>query len=274
MNRAACARETLEILERGNYTRADGVVVDVRAAQAAAVAGTVGHRPESLPPVPAISGGAHITVTRATTMEALARLSAVPGGRLGCLNFASAKNPGGGFLGGAQAQEEALARSSGLYPCLFTQQAIYDENRAHRSLLYLDRAIYSPGVPFFRDDAGNLLAAPYFADVITCAAPNAGAVASNQPADLPQVAPTLARRAEFVLRVAAHHGVKRLVLGAWGCGVFRNDPRQVARVFADLLAAGQPWHGAFDEVIFAVFDASKNAGTYLAFAEMFLSDPP
>ncbi|HBR75644.1 MAG TPA: TIGR02452 family protein, partial [Cyanobacteria bacterium UBA11159] len=38
--------------------------------------------------------------------------------KIGVLNFASAKNPGGGFLRGTQAQEESLARSSALYKSL------------------------------------------------------------------------------------------------------------------------------------------------------------
>ena len=71
-----------------------------------------------------------ITLARETTLQALARLANTGGGHLACLNFASAKNPGGGFLGGAQAQEESLARSSALYPCLLEQRDHYERNRA------------------------------------------------------------------------------------------------------------------------------------------------
>jgi len=270
--RAATARETLAILERGDYVSASGVAVDLRARQAAAVAGTRAYRPENLPRLDAPAPGraaAQIAVTRETTLAAMGRLNAAPGGRMGCLNFASARNPGGGFLGGAQAQEESLARASGLYPCLLTQTAVYEENRAHRSLLYLDRIIHSPGVPFFRDDAGALLAAPFLADVLTCAAPNAGAILTNSPMERPLVAPALARRAEQVLRTAAAHGVERLVLGAWGCGVFGNDPAVVARTFAALVGPRGDYHRRFAEVVFAVFDPSPGAAAHRAFAEAF-----
>jgi len=72
------------------------------------------------------------------------------------LNFASAKNPGGGFLGGGSAQEESLARSSGLFPCINQMQQMYETNRAYRSCLYTDHMIYSPRVPVFRDDEGYI----------------------------------------------------------------------------------------------------------------------
>jgi uncharacterized protein (TIGR02452 family) len=42
------------------------------------------------------------------------------------------------------------------------------------------------------------------------------------------------------------------VLGAWGCGVFRNDPQQIAALFAAALTG--PFHGAFAEVVFAILD--------------------
>src|SRR5262249_60941792 len=88
------------------------------------------------------------------------------------LNFASARNPGGGFLGGAKAQEEDLARRSALYACLLTQRPYYDANRAERSLLYTDHIIYSPSVPFFRDRALDLVESPFCASIITAPAPN------------------------------------------------------------------------------------------------------
>src|SRR5262249_27235149 len=148
----------------------------------------------------------------------------------------SAKNPGGGFLNGSLAQEEALACASGLYPCLLAAPEYYERNRANRSALYLDLAIFSPRVPFFRNDAGILLEKPVLASVITDPAPNAGAVAQNEPRNLQHVESVLKRRAELILQIAAAHQVERLVLGAWGCGVFRNDPNVVASTFAELLA--------------------------------------
>src|SRR4030095_3387218 len=122
-----------------------------------------------------------VEVQNETTFAALARLVG-SNGHLAGLNFASAKNPGGGFLNGSLAQEEALACASGLYPCLLQAPEYYERNRANRSALYLDLAIFSPLVPFFRNDAGTLLEKPVLASVSTAPAPNAEAIAHKEPA--------------------------------------------------------------------------------------------
>jgi uncharacterized protein (TIGR02452 family) len=273
MDRAALAKDTLRIVEEGGYTAA-GHTVSLRDAINAAKDGTRLYDLSVIEaPAPAMRTTA-ITVTAETTGEAIARLAKAKDGPLGALNFASAKNPGGGFLGGAQAQEEALARSSALYPSLLTQPAYYERNRANRSLLYLDLAIYSPQVPFFRTDAGLLYAPPSLCSVITCPAPNAGAVSSNQPHDLPQLAPVLRRRTEQVLAVAAAEKIERLILGAWGCGVFRNDPALVAATFAELLTGAGRFASAFSEVVFAIYDRTPEQRTFGAFQTRFAAQVP
>jgi len=106
-----------------------------------------------------------------TTLAGGRRLEAIVGGhRTAALNFASAKHPGGGFLTGAQAQEESLARASALYPCLEQQKGYYDANRRHHSLLYTDHLIVSPRVPVFRDDQGTLLEVPWEMTILTAPA--------------------------------------------------------------------------------------------------------
>lgn len=269
--RASMAKETVSICDAGLYTPPSGGRVSIHEELGRAKARTVLYSPEKLPvSIPAKrDASTRLKVRNETTFAALSRLYRAGHGHLACLNFASAKNPGGGFLNGSLAQEEALACASGLYPCLLTAREYYERNRANRSALYLNLAIFSPLVPFFRDDSGALLERPVFASVITAPAPNAGAVAENEPGNLNQVVPTMTRRAELVLRIAAAHDVERLVLGAWGCGVFGNDPRVVAQIFAKLLKSTGEFTGAFDEVVFAVFDRSEGTGTYRAFAEVF-----
>lgn len=268
MDRATLAKDTLRIIERGTYTVASQII-PLRDTIASAQADT---RLYDLGVVEALvhrDRRTTINVTAETTGEAIARLAAQDGGPLCTLNFASAKNPGGGFLGGAQAQEEALARSSAMYPCLLAQPTYYERNRASRSGLYLDLAIFSPRVPFFRTDGGQLYAPPSLCSVITCPAPNAGAVARNQPQELPLLAPTLRRRTELVLAVAAAEKIDRLILGAWGCGVFRNDPELVARTFAEFLLGDGRFARAFSEVIFAIYDRTPEQGTLRAFQTQF-----
>lgn len=264
------AIETVAICEQGYYLTANGHRVDFAHRIDDAKKGT---RLYSLENTPVDDGtpqqtSTRISVANDTAFSAIRQL-ATHGAHVACLNFASAKNAGGGFLGGAEAQEEALARASALYSCLLMAPAYYERNRANPSKIYLDLAIWSPLVPFFRDDTGALLDEPLLASVITAPAPNAGAVALNEPEDFPLVEPALVRRAEQVLAIARAHRVERLILGAWGCGVFRNDPQIVASIFARLLFTGGKYHNVFHEILFAVFDRTAGQATYRAFDAVF-----
>lgn len=264
--RGGIAQTTLAAIQEGRYTNGRHEIVEIGADVDAAVQGTVLHDLASFAPAPAAGSRGtptRMTVTTETTIQALARLALEPGGHLACLNFASAKNPGGGFLGGAQAQEEAIARSSALYPCLLAQRAHYDRNRAHDSAIYLDLAIFSPRVPVFRTDRGAWFDQPILASVITCAAPNASALRQQRRFDAAAVEAALRRRAEFVLAIAAHHSVERFVLGAWGAGVFGNDPAMVARALGDPLRG--EFAGVFTEIVFAVPQGPNHAAFAAAF---------
>jgi uncharacterized protein (TIGR02452 family) len=211
---------------------------------------------------PVTPDASRIEVTNETTLEA-ARQLADPD--LACLVFASAKNPGGGFLTGAQAQEESVARASALYTCLTAVPEFYAFHRAQDDLRYSDRVIYSPAVPVFRDDKGQFIDDPYLVTFLTAAAPNAGAIARNQPQVAHTIRATLRARAARVLDVAAAHGHRRLLLGAWGCGVFRNDPVMVADAFAEALSK----RDRFEYVRFAVLDRQPGTPTYAAFTQAF-----
>jgi uncharacterized protein (TIGR02452 family) len=250
----AIARETVEIAERGSYsTPAGEVSIDV----APAVAGTRLYLPGDELSLPQQGDLPQVDVTNESTSDATRRL----GGDVAALVFASARNPGGGFLNGAQAQEESVARSSALYPCLLAAGDFYRHHRAHEDLTYTDRVIYSPRVPVFRDDKGNLLPEPYPVSFLTAAAPNRSAIARNQPEREHGIPAALRQRAIRVLHVAAVHGHRRLVLGAWGCGVFGNDPATVAQTFRAALRDNR----YFDHVVFAVLDRQKGAPTFSAF---------
>ena len=270
MNRAArkqTAADTLQILEDGAYFDPIENEVSVRDWLAAAVDGT------TLivePPAPPAGPGPFDTVTEVrneTTLSAARRLAgADPSADVLALNFASAKNPGGGFLSGAQAQEESLGRATGLYACVRTQDGFYEHNRRDGGAFYSHRMIYSPRVPVFRDDADALLADPYRVSILTAPAPNAGAVASNHSNRLPDLPAAFRERATRALSVAADRGHLDLVLGAWGCGVFRNDPAFVAGLWDELLTG--PFRGAFRTVAMAVLDRPDGA-TVAAFRKRF-----
>lgn len=144
-------------------------------------------------------------------------------GKTAILNYASYKNPGGFFLGGSSAQEEALCHESILFPVLGKFEPKYyannrkDLNRA----LYRDVAIYSPDVIFEHNGEVRKF------DVITCAAPNWGTAMKYCQVSRAENDKVMRDRIKFMYSIAMNEGVDTLIAGAWGCGVFKQDPAKV-----------------------------------------------
>ncbi|KAG2142305.1 uncharacterized protein EDB93DRAFT_613575 [Suillus bovinus] len=182
-------------------------------------------------------------------------------GRIAILNFASATRPGGGFLNGAQAQEESIARSSTLYPSLLTDSAqnfyrlhTHDRNGG----FYHHAMVYTPSVVILKDDAGNW-ASPFEVDVLTSAAVNAGNVRKKivDESELAEIEKpiefVMKERMARILFLFEQQGAKNLVLGSFGTGVFQNDVKVVARIWAELLTVkGARYRHSFDHVVFAI----------------------
>lgn len=261
------------IVADGAYVTPSGAVVQVGDAVAAACARTVSYAPDELDRLLDVavagSGATQIEVTGESSMAAAQRLNEDGARRIAVLNFASARNVGGGYRGGARAQEEDLCRVSALYTTLLQASDFYDAHRASTDLAYSHRVIYSPEVPVHRDVRYRLLEAPYRVAFLTSPAPNAGAIARRRPEDLAAVPVLLAERAARVLAVAAHHGCRSLVLGAWGCGVFRNDPAQVAAAFQRSLTGDGKFAAAFERIVFAVLDKGAGQPNLAAFNAAF-----
>lgn len=275
MSLKGIAKITLQILDESRYTAPSGKIVEFSQEQQAAVAGTILYTPEqalNLLDKDNCENNAHqtiINVTNETTQVAANRL--VQDDKcndLVLLNFASARNPGGGFINGAKAQEEDLARCSGLYLCLLTQPKYYEKNRNQSSLLYTDHLIYSPKVPWFRNRNRDLLESYYTASVITAPAPNAGQALRLDANAWPKIEASLRRRAGMVLAVAHKNAHRSILLGAWGCGVFRNNPKMVADAFGVWLESPS-FKCHFDRVVFAIYDTSMKKETLSAFQERF-----
>ncbi len=264
------------IVERGSYRASGGEPVDLADRLAAARAGTVSYDPAGLDALVAAGGpgptadSGTVEVTAEGSVQAARRLVEAGAGPVGVLNFASARNPGGGYLRGARAQEEDVCRSALLYTCLLEAPDYYEAHRASGDLRYSHRVIVSPEVPVIRGDDGELLARPYAVTFLTSPAPNAGQLALRAEKEsgdgTVDVREVLAERAERVLAAAARHGIRTLVLGAWGCGVFRNDPAEVAEAFERALAR---YGAAFDRVVFAVWDRSPVSPNRAAFEARF-----
>ncbi|MEW2635505.1 TIGR02452 family protein [Streptomyces sp. NPDC048389] len=263
------AKETEEIVRAGKYHLPGGREVRIGQELAAALEGTRLYGPAPVPVTPDTGRVTACEVTNESSTGAARRLTGAGPGPVAVLNFASARNPGGGYLNGAQAQEEALCRASALYATLLRVPEFYEHHRAERSVFYTDRVILSPGVPVFRDDRGRLLETPYTAGFLTSPAPNAGVITRRTPGEAHRIPAVLASRTERVLETAVAGGYRRLVLGAWGCGVFRNDPAAVARAFHGLLTGEGRFAGHFDEVVFAVLDGSGTSPNLGAFRSAF-----
>lgn len=263
--RAQKAHETLQIIEQGFY-RVNDEPIDISNLVAQSVKNTILYSPDSFDRIhPEVMQEianrkfqTRIVVKNCTTIEAAGQLIK-ESGKTGCLNFASAKNPGGGFLGGSQAQEESLARASALYPTLmkfFTE--MYEYNRSKNTYLYSDYMIYSPHVVFFKNDSDELLSTPYLLDVLTVPAINIGAMKQNKPEELLLAEQTMLSRMDKLLSIFVIQKVENLILGAWGCGVFQNNPTDIARYFAHYLRNNGKYANCFRNILFAVFDRSKN----------------
>jgi uncharacterized protein (TIGR02452 family) len=217
--------------------------------------------PDAVLPEPPVARFAEtrVQVTNETTLGAARRL-ADAGARPLALNFANGVHPGGGFLDGARAQEEVLCRSSALFETL-VGDPMYDEHARRPRPDSSDWAIYSPVVPVFRTDDGATLPQPWPLGVLTCAAPYAPALGQPESGDL------LERRIGRVLAIARAHGYTALVLGAWGCGAFYNDPLRTARDFRAALEG--EFAGAFEGVVFAIADWSPERRFLGPFREVF-----
>ena len=258
---AALGRSAVEAARCGFYVTRDGQKVDWRAAVQAACAAARSIAPDAA--LPAVGQSAfsetRVQVTNETTLGASRRL-AERGLRPLALNFANGVHPGGGFLNGATAQEEALCRSSALYQTL-VGDPMYEAHAKRSQPDSTDWAIYSPDVPVFRTDDGTELPDPWLLSFITCAAPYAPAIGQPRAGDL------LQQRIDRVLAIAQAYGYATLVLGAWGCGAFGNDPRRTATDFRQALENG--YSAAFPEVVFAITDWSPQRRFLGPFRDVF-----
>lgn len=267
MDRKAIARETLKIMDQGYYEY-EGKRIDIQSDMDASIRGSVLITPAQGAELlekysqKSSSGIPDERVENLSTVDAIRKLARVGKNSIGVLNFASAKNPGGGFINGAMAQEESLAASGTLYRTLTAHEEYYRSNRAQTSMMYTDHAIYSPDVIFFRSGNFQLAETPVKASVLTLPAVNMGQVLLKGE-DTAEAARVMRRRMALALAVFAEKGAKNLVLGAYGCGVFRNDPHQIAAWWQELLSEGMG--GYFDSVFHAVLDHSRNGDCIKAF---------
>ena len=278
-SRIKIAQETLKIIEEGGYKNYQGATVDIKDTLELAVNNTVLFAPDAFINIESEyekirnekeAKKPKIEITDETTISAARRLVVEEGiSATVCLNFASAKNPGGGFLTGSQAQEESLARSSGLYPSISQKNEMYDYNRSIKTCLYSDYMIYSPKVPVFRDDNNKLLNEAFLVSFITAPAVNAGVIREREKENLEKIHSVMIDRIKKILLVAALNDNKAVVLGAYGCGVFKNKTEDVAQYFRKILHE-DGYKQLFDRIVFAIYDNTVDKGKIRALEQALL----
>lgn len=197
------------------------------------------------------------------TVSAIYHINDSDTGKLCALNFASYKNPGGMFLNGSSAQEESLCHESNLYNILENfKQDFYNPNKKKLNRgLYNDNMLYLPNVVFLRNDK------EVYSDIITCAAPNKGTAQHYQAVSDDECISALESRINSILTTAYLENVDNFIIGAFGCGVFKNNPIDVASIFNSVLS--NKYKNCFKNIIIAIPTMNERDNTMDIFKSAF-----
>ncbi|MBE5850290.1 MAG: TIGR02452 family protein [Lachnospiraceae bacterium] len=218
----------------------------------------------------------NVVVSKKRTLEAA---QGYKGTKIAVHNFASSSNPGGGVVRGSSAQEECICRCTGLYFSLNTPNmwdGFYNPHRAEHNPIHTDDIIYTSGVTVFKTDSANPTLMPepdwYDVDVITCAAPNLKKQPSNRynPGDggfqvkikEKELLEVHEKRLRRILEVAISESVETIILGAFGCGAFENNPEIVARAASNVI---RDYLYAFKNIEFAVYCSPRDERNFKVF---------
>lgn len=256
-----CFQDTFEKSNSGNLKESTSQAVKSNCVYKEGFASKVKHRDEH----------ATVEVLAGTTFAVAKKYCSL--GRTAVLNFANPENPGGGVQIGAMAQEECLCRSSNLFACI-SDRNVFDEYYAYhrniKSRFYTDRLIYTKNVTVFKDDSLIPQMLPetdwFQVDVITCAAPYLGGSKYTNSTVLRHL---FQSRITNILESALDNHVDTIVLGAFGCGAFKNPARLVAEEFKTVIEKGQ-YCEKFKNIVFAIKKESENdyGENYWAFVKV------
>ena len=215
----------------------------------------------------------NIIITPDRTLEAVQKyyISKDKKGKIGVLNFASAKKPGGGVWTGARSQEESLCRASTLYPCLTTEflKDNYYSYHIEKKSENTNRIIYIPNILVFKSD-NNVFSEMldekdwYNIDIITCPAHNQRAY-KVQYEKLKEIN---YYKIKAIIECAVENDVDNLILGAYGCGAFGNDPQLVSEAFKKILI-DEEYYKYIENVHFAIFTTLNDAKNLNEFKHTF-----
>ncbi|MDO4649694.1 MAG: TIGR02452 family protein, partial [Eubacteriales bacterium] len=287
-NNIAILNDTLGIFEKGYYVTDSGKRVDLKLTKQQMQECTV-YLPEAVEKICNSKDISHVHVigrvgvgcenmdsyslARKRAESASFLLSEKDEQRVLVLNLANPVHPGGGVRRGANAQEEDLCRKSSLLISLEgrTAKEYYDYNDSLHTYMGSDSIIITPNVEIIKDENGNLLDETTVVSVMTCAAPmlRNGMEGMTQE----QYEQIVYKRITGMLKLAAFLGYKILVLGAFGCGAFRNDARVVSDLFyramKDFNYDGMLLKDMFRRIDFAVLDRTADQYNFKEFSRNF-----
>ena len=228
-----------------------------------------------------ISYDTEITVSKSRSFEAAMMLNKqMPDNKIAVMNFANAFHAGGGVINGSSAQEECLCRTSTLYPLLYRRSlrdSFYKHHHDLNTLKASDALIYTEGVVICKTDEDLPKRMPkedlVSVDVITVAAPDlrttsnihAALVGNGAFMNDAELFGYHVKRAIHVLTCAAAKNADVLVLGAFGCGAFENNPEVVARAYKVAL---DEFPKVFKRIEFAVYCSPNDDTNYQVFKEI------
>jgi uncharacterized protein (TIGR02452 family) len=210
---------------------------------------------------PRFKGQTPVEVWGATTFVSAQRL-VQEGLNPAVLNMANEREPGGGFVTGAMAQEEHLCRQSNLYEGLE-----FARNKGEYPIGEFD-VLVVPKTTFFRDDTFQNLQRPFRVDVMTSAAYICDTRKDyNRPQDESEYRENTKLKMRSMFRAAIHNGNDSLLLSAFGCGAFKNDPRVISQLYKEVLAEPE-FQGQFKKVVFGIIN-DRNGSNLRPFQETF-----
>lgn len=215
-----------------------------------------------------------ITISGDRSFQAAMRLKKdQPDSRIAVMNFANAFHPGGGVTRGASAQEESLCRCSTLYPLLkrrYLEEHFYGYHKKAGNSKATDTLVYMKDVVICKTDEDLPKRMPkedwVTVDVITIAAPD---LSSGMTMSAPELFGYHVKRAIHLLTVAASEGADTLVLGAFGCGAFANNPEVVANAYKTALSV---FPKVFKRVEFAIYRPKGGSVNYDTFQRVFAGE--
>lgn len=267
-------RNTLSIVENGGYTFENGMTVKLPNDGELDIAPTF-YQNEFHPVFEPLTESLQVTVVPDDCLDK-AYEWVKEGLQVSVLNMASRQNPGGGVRGGAGAQEEYLFRCSNYYRSLYRYTHYAEQYGLERSddQYPLDRnfgGIYSPNVTVFRGNemsGYSLLKEPFQVNMIAVAGMNRPELVleNGEYRIATELVEGIKNKIRTIFRIACQHGQRNLVLGALGCGAFRNPPKHVAELFRNVLSESE-FDGAFSRICFAVKPDHNSNGdsNYTAF---------